>query len=197
MRLRLRISGRWCTAIRQDLRRPPHLEQEQQRREAYDRADHIRQIGAEINGRRQLASDITERADDRERPRRPHAFTTRHEIKQNPRRQQSQDRHDLADRSRVDGQEVDEAHAERAGGHRSKRDDWCSESAIGNRRIVGNRCDADRIEIGDADRDQDGRDERPRVAKTDQSFEQGAKGPGEQNGLHPHVTSALLDEPAA
>ena len=183
-------------AIGQHLRRPPHLEQDQQRREADDRADDVRQIGAEIDRRRQLPGDVAERADDGERPRRPHAFAAGDEIEQDPRRQQRQDGDDLADRGRIDRQQIDEAHAERAGGHGRKRDDRRAERAVGDRRVVGDGGDANGVEIGNADRNQDRRDESPRIAEADQAFEQRAERPGEQDGLHPHVPGSLLHQPA-
>ena len=80
---------------------------------------------------------------------------------------------------------------------RAERDDRRSERAVGDRRIVGDRGDPQRVEIGDPERDQDRRDHRPGIAKPDQAFEQGPKGPSKQDSLHPDILRALRQEPAA
>ena len=72
-------------------------------------------------------------------------------------------------------------------GHRGERDDRRAERAVGDRRVVGDRRDAQRVELGNAERRQDRRDERPGIAEPDQPLEQRAEGPGEQHGLDADV----------
>jgi hypothetical protein len=52
------------------------------------------------------------------------------------------------------------------------------------------------IEVGNADGDQNGRDECPGIAEPHQSFQERAECPGKQDGLHADVLGALRDEPA-
>jgi len=53
------------------------------------------------------------------------------------------------------------------------------------------------FEVGDAERNQDRRHHRPRIAETDQALEQCAEGPREQHGLYAYVHAAQRDQPAA
>ncbi len=166
----------------------PEFKQDEKAGEADDRADDVGQIGSKIDRGRQLAGDVAERADHRERPGFFHALPAADQIEQNPGRQQRENGDDLADRAG----ERQERHA----GHRGERDDRRAERAVRHRCIVGDGCNADRIERRNAERDQDRGDEGPRVAEADQPLEQRAKGPGEQDGLYPHVAGSLLNEPA-
>ena len=166
----------------------PDLEQDQEAGEADDGADDVGQIRPEIDRGRQLAGDVAERADHGERPAALHALLAADQVEQDPRRQQREDGDDLADRA---GQRQ-----KRHAGHRGQGDDRRAERAVRHRRVVGDRRDPDRIERRNAERDQDRRDEGPRIAEADQPFEQRAERPGEQDGLHPHVAGSLLDQPA-
>ena len=58
-----------------------NLEQKEECPETDDGPDNVGQIRAEIDGDRELASDITERANDRQRPRFPHALLAADEDK--------------------------------------------------------------------------------------------------------------------
>ncbi len=169
--------------------RLPELQQREQRREAHDRAGDVGQVGPEVHRHRILAGDVAERADHRERPGALHPLAAGHQIQQHPRRQQRQHRHHRADRARQREQRI--------AGDRGERDDRRAERTERHRRVVGDRGDADRVEIGDAERDENRRHHRPRIAEADQTLEQRAEGPGEQHGLHAHVHAALRDQPAA
>ena len=81
-------------------------------------------------------------------------------------------------------------------GGTGERNDRRAERAVGDRRVIGDGGDADGIECRNAERDQDRGDEGPGIAEAHQAFEQRAEGPGEQDGLHPHVARSLLDQPA-
>src|SRR6516225_6793633 len=52
------------------------------------------------------------------------------------------------------------------------------------------------ITLGIPALDQDRRDKGPGIAEADQSLEQRAKGPGEEDGLDPYIAGALLHQPA-
>jgi hypothetical protein len=80
---------------------------------------------------------------------------------------------------------------QRQPGYCCERDDRHPECAVGNR-----GSNADRIQIGNAEPDQDRGDERPRITKPHQPFEKRAERPGEEDGLSPNVGRALRSEPA-
>ena len=189
MSLRRARSPAPAAAIAQHLPRPPHLEQQQQRPEAHDGAGHVGQVGAEIDRDRELPGDVAERADDGERPAVLDALAPADEIEQYPWREQRQDGDDVPDRGRHRQQRI--------AGDGGKRDDRRAERAIGDRGVVGDGRDPDGVEVGNAERDEDRRDEGPGIAEADQPFEQRAERPGEQHGLHAHVLGALGDQPAA
>jgi hypothetical protein len=86
---------------------------------------------------------------------------------------------------------------QRQSGYGSEGDDGNSECAVGDRCVVGDCSYADGVEIGDADADQDWGNERPGVAEADQTFEQSAERPGEEDGLCSYIGGALCGEPAA
>jgi hypothetical protein len=175
-------------AIAEDRARLPEFEQQEQRGEADDRSGHVGQVRPHVHRDGILAEDVAERTDDRERPCAPHAGATGDEIQQHPRRQQGEHGDDRADRTRQREQGI--------AGDRGEADDRRAERAVRHRRVVRNRGDADRVEVGDAERNQDRRDHRPRIAEADEAFEQRAEGPGEQHRLHTHVGAALGDQPA-
>jgi len=176
-------------AVAERLSGLPKLEQRQQADEADDRAGHVRQVRSEVHGNRVLAGDVAERADHRERPRAEHALLAGNQIQQYPGRQQREHGNDRADRPGQRQQWIS--------GDRRERDDRRTERAVRYRRVVRDRRDADCIQIGDAERNQDRRHDGPRITESDQAFEQRAERPGKQHRLHAHIEAALGDQPAA
>ncbi len=63
--------------------------------------------------------------------------------------------------------------------------------------VVGDRGNADGVEIGDAHRNQDRRHNGPRVTEPDQPLQQRAEGPRKEQCLHPDIGGAAGREPGA
>src|SRR5262249_60057424 len=110
------------------LGRPPVPEQQEQRTERDQGADDVGQVGPEPLGRRELADDIGQGADDGQRPDAAQAAPPRDEVDEDPRRQQGEYGHDPADR----GGQAEQRHV----GDGGQRDDRGTQGALGDRRGV-------------------------------------------------------------
>ncbi len=171
-----------------DRLRPPYFRKSKQHPERHQRAGDVGQVRAEEHGHWPLPGDIRQRSDDGERPRFLHAFGAADQKQQHPRRKQRENRDDVPDRSR-------EAE-ERQSGNRRERDERRAERAVRYRRIIRQRRHANRIEVGDADADENRRDDGPWIPEADQSLEQRAERPREHERLDPHVARRVVNQPA-
>ena len=63
-------------------------------------------------------------------------------------------------------------------------------------RVVRQRGHADGVEIGDAEADENRRDDRPRISEADDAFQQRAECPRQHQRLDPDVVRRVVDHPA-
>ena len=134
-----------------------------------------------------LSGDVGERADDCERPGFGDSFPSADEIDKNPRRQERQNGNDVADGA-------GECQKRKAG-DRGEADDGSAERTVGNRRVVGKSGDADRVQVRNAQADENRHYDRPGIAESDEPFEQRAERPRHHDRLDADVGGGMVDEP--